>query len=121
MLARTMLIRVDPKRTSPLFAQVAADIRRAVAEGEIGEGERLPPVRVLADSLGVNMHTIARAYRDLATDGLIELRQGRGAIVLDGGARRARALARAATKLLTEARRHGISPAQLAALVESLG
>jgi GntR family transcriptional regulator len=58
---------------------VAAEIRRAIAEGEAKPGERLPPARDLAAVLGVNHNTVLRALRDLRDEGLLEFRRGRGA------------------------------------------
>ena len=64
-----------------LYLQVAAEIRRAIAEGEAKTGERLPPARDLATVLGVNTNTVLRSLRLLQDEGLIELRRRRGATV----------------------------------------
>jgi DNA-binding transcriptional regulator YhcF (GntR family) len=79
-----MLLKIEPAEDVPLYRQIAAAIRRAIRHGEVVEGDRLPATRELAKSLGVNMHTVLRAYALLRDEGLVELRRGRGAIVLEG-------------------------------------
>ncbi len=81
-----MLLRLNPDSGLPLYQQIAAAVRRAVGDGEISPGDRLPAARDLAQSLDVNMHTVLRAYKDLREEGVIELRRGRGAIVRKGSA-----------------------------------
>ncbi|MET0191294.1 MAG: GntR family transcriptional regulator, partial [Pseudonocardia sediminis] len=60
-----MLIRVDPSSPTPLGDQVAASVRRAVAEGQVSAGDRWPPAREVASSLGINLHTVLRGYQQL--------------------------------------------------------
>ena len=60
---------------------MAGEIRRAIAEGEAGSGERLPPAKDLAAILGVNANTVLRALRLLRDEGLLEFRRGRGVSV----------------------------------------
>lgn len=76
-----MLVRVDPDSPSGLADQVAAQVRGALARGDLVPGERLPPARQVAQGLGINMHTVLRAYAVLRDEGLIELRRGQGARV----------------------------------------
>src|SRR5579872_1629951 len=70
--------KVDRDDRALLHEQVAAQIRRAIAEGEAEPGERLPPARHLAAVMGVNTNTVLRALRLLRDEGLVELRQGHG-------------------------------------------
>ncbi len=76
-----MLLRIDPESAVGLAQQVAGQVRMAIATGELEPGEKLAPARQLAAGLGVNMHTVLRAYSQLRDEGLIELRRGRGAQV----------------------------------------
>jgi len=78
-MTRTM-ISVNIDRTEPvaLHDQVAAEIRRAIAEGEAGPGERLPLARDIAAVLGVNKNTVLRAMHILRDEGLLDFTRGRG-------------------------------------------
>lgn len=105
---RTMLLKLDQDSDLPLYRQIAAAVRRAVAEGEVTAGDRLPAARDLARSLDVNMHTVLRAYNDLRDEGIIELRRGRGAIVREGSMEPAE-IYRLVSDLANEASRMGLS------------
>jgi GntR family transcriptional regulator len=107
-----MLIRIDPASTVPLYEQVAAGIRRALADGTVRRGEQLPVARELAASLEINMHTVLRAYAVLRDEGLIELRRRRGAVVTADATLRAR-LNELVGELIAEARREGVSADEL--------
>lgn len=77
-------MRLDlPDDDRPLYLQIAAAVRRALAEGRVHAGDRLPPGRDLADALGVNLDTVQRAYRLLAEEGVVTSRVGRGTRVVD--------------------------------------
>ena len=76
-----MYITVDADDRRPIYQQVADGIKGLIAKGELREGEALPPVRQLAADLGVNLNTIATAYRELQNEGLITVRYGSGAMV----------------------------------------
>jgi GntR family transcriptional regulator len=79
---RTMLnVNVDRSDPVLLHDQVAAEIRRAIAEGEAGPGERLPLVKDIAAVLGVNKNTVLRAMHILRDEGLLEFTRGRGITV----------------------------------------
>ena len=73
-----LLLELAPDDTRPLYRQIATAVRRALAEGDLAPGERLPAGRDLADALGVHLDTIQRAYRLLADEGLVVSRVGRG-------------------------------------------
>jgi GntR family transcriptional regulator len=74
-------VKIDPAEPTDLHEQVAAEIRRAIAEGEAKPGDRLPPARDLAAVLEVNRNTVLRALRQLRGEGLLEFRRGRGITV----------------------------------------
>ncbi|MGI5340618.1 GntR family transcriptional regulator [Streptomyces sp. CA-181903] len=115
-----MLVRLDHGSPVPLGDQIAASVRGAVADGSVRPGERLPAARALADSLGVNVHTVLRGYQRLREEGIIELRRGRGAVVTAGDAvaDRARLLA-AAGRLVAEARSSGLGDEAILNLVRT--
>lgn len=72
---------LDPRSPTPLYEQIAARVRIAVAAGELEGGEALPSVRKLAARLRVNPATVVQAYRDLEAEGFVERRQGAGTFV----------------------------------------
>ena len=79
----TMLgVKVDRSNPTDLHDQVAASIRKAIADGEAKVGERLPPAGDLAAVIGVNKNTVLRALRILRDEGLLEFRRGRSVTVL---------------------------------------
>jgi GntR family transcriptional regulator len=110
-----VLITIDPSSPAPLYRQIAEGIRRAVDREEVKPGERLPAARQLARLLEVNMHTVLRAYADLRDQGLVELRRGRGAVVVEGPG--PGWLAEAARRLVTEAQRRGLEGVEVVAAV----
>lgn len=73
-----LAVKVDRDDPALLHEQVAAQIRRAIADGEANPGDRLPPARHLAAVMQVNTNTVLRALRLLRDEGLLELRQGHG-------------------------------------------
>src|SRR6058998_2730254 len=78
-ITSTMLsVKVNKNDPTDLYEQVAAEIRRAIADGEAKPGERLPPAKDLAAVVGVNTNTVLRALRTLRDEGLLEFRRGRG-------------------------------------------
>src|SRR5580692_9000884 len=112
-------VRIDLSSPVPLHEQVAAAIRRAIAEGEAVAGERLPPARDLAAVLGVNANTVFRALRTLRDEGLVEFRRGRGVSVTGIAPQRSLVVAKA-RELVAVARRCGYRPAELAEIIEQV-
>ena len=76
-----MYITIDEADKRPIYLQVVDEIKGLVARGELEPGVALPPVRQVAADLGVNLNTIAAAYRELQREGLVVVRHGAGAFV----------------------------------------
>jgi GntR family transcriptional regulator len=76
-----MYIIFDENDRRPIYQQVVDEIKALIARGELLQGTALPPVRQVAADLGVNLNTIATAYRELQREGLITIRHGAGAVV----------------------------------------
>ncbi|WP_406143286.1 GntR family transcriptional regulator [Streptomyces sp. NBC_01012] len=115
-----MLFRVLPGSPVPLGEQIAACVRGAIADGSAAPGERLPSAREVAESLGVNVHTVLRGYQRLRDESLIELRRGRGAVITaaPGAAGQAR-LTDAVHSLIAQARELGLTDQEFLTLVRS--
>ena len=110
-----MFVLVDSTASTPVFAQIAESISTQIATGTIATGSRLPAAKELAASLGVNVHTVLRAYQELRDGGQVELRRGRGAVVL--GAPTAEGVRTAVAQAAAEAKAAGIPIGTLLALV----
>ena len=76
-----MYITIDERDQRPLYQQIVDEIKALIARGELSEGSSLPPVRQVSSDLGVNLNTVAFAYRRLQREGLIHVKHGSGAIV----------------------------------------
>jgi GntR family transcriptional regulator len=105
---------IDPRSPTPLYDQIAASVRVAVAAGELTAESALPSVRQLAAHLRINPATVAQAYRLLEAEGFVDIRQGAGTFVKDiGTTRQAREreaeAVRLVRQLLAEAGRRGLT------------
>ena len=118
MTSAMLDVKIDRDDPALLHEQVAAQIRKAIADGEAKPGDRLPPARHLAAVMGVNTNTVLRAVRLLRDEGLLELRQGHGIRVV-GTPERSALLDRVA-ELVQLARRDGYTRADLARMIESV-
>ncbi len=112
-------VQLDPSDPTPLYLQAAAEIRRAIAEGEAKPGERLPPARDLAAVLGVNANTVLRALRELRDEGLLEFRRGRGVTVVGSAPERSVVITRA-RELVELSRRQGFGRGELIRIIEGI-
>lgn len=113
------IVKVDRHDPTDLHQQVAAEIRRAIADGEAQPGERLPPAKDLAAILGVNTNTALRALRQLRDEGLLEFRRGRGITVT--GTPQHGAVLEHTRDLLRFARSQGYKPADLIQIIQQVG
>ena len=77
-----MAVTISTGSSTPIYKQIADHVRLAVATGKLRIGEQLPSVRALAEELILNPNTVARAYAELARDGFIEARPGRGVFII---------------------------------------
>jgi len=107
-----MLLRVDESSAQPLHDQLTGQLRQQIADGVLAPAARLAPARELAEGLGVNVHTLLRAYKTLRDEGLLEVRRGRGTIVTGKAPVQAQFVARA-RDLVAEARRAGLSDQEI--------
>lgn len=73
--------RLDPKTGTPFYRQIIDQIRFGIASGNLKSGEQLPTVRALAVALKVNLNTIAKAYKELEIQNILETQQGTGTFI----------------------------------------
>ena len=112
-------VEIDPDSPVPLHEQVAAAIRRAIADGEAKPGERLPPARDLAAVLGVNSNTVFRSLHTLRDEGILEFSRGRGVSVTGAGPQRSLVVDKA-RELVKLARKFGYRPDELVRIIEQV-
>lgn len=112
-----MLLKVDPASPQPIHEQLAGQLRASIAGGDLVAGEKLPPAREIAGSLGVNVHTLLRAFTTLRDEGLLEVRRGRGTVVTDKAPLQAGVVERARA-LVAEARRAGLTNEEIRQTLE---
>ena len=110
---------VDDASPVPVYAQLCEQVLAAISRGELRRGEQLPSVRDVAAVLGVNPNTVNRAWAELESDGVVEVRRGRGTFVSES--RKAIAsprLAEIAGTFVARARALGYEPPQILGAVE---
>lgn len=112
-----MLIEIDLTSSEPIYTQIAAGVRRSIVDGAVGPGDALPPGRSLAAALGVNLETVQRAYRQLADEGVVVSRVGRGTRVADDVDARRLGIRQQLDDVVARAAALGISRARLAAMI----
>jgi GntR family transcriptional regulator len=118
-----MDIRISTSDGKPIYMQIVSQIKYLVASGRLATGEELPPIRGLAEQLLINPTTVARAYRELESAGIVEKRRTTGTYVTDQGSplarrERLRILTERIDGLLAEARQMGVPFDELSKLVQ---
>jgi len=108
----------------PIYRQIVNQVKYLVASGRLGPGDDLPPIRVLAEQLLINPNTVARAYRDLETAGILTSRRGAGTYVSAQGSplarkERVRIISERIDSLLAEAQQMDIGIDKVIDLVHS--
>ena len=124
----TLFLKPNPASGVPIYLQLKEQIRHACETGALRPGDSLPGMRALAESMVVNPNTVARVYRELEQEGLLELRHGVGAFVAAHGhttrwtaARtgQMKAAQKAVRAFVHDLRRRGIEPDEIRRLVEA--
>ncbi|MBI5095983.1 MAG: GntR family transcriptional regulator [Candidatus Hydrogenedentes bacterium] len=118
-----MHIHISPKNGVPLYLQIVNQVKYLVASGVLKSGDEILPIRGLAEKLLINPNTVARAYRELETAGILVKRLGAGTYVSAEGSplawsERLKILGERATGLLTEAHQLGVPVEQLIELIQ---
>jgi GntR family transcriptional regulator len=98
-----MIFRSNPSSAAPVYLQLIEQVKHAIDVGALRPGDQLPGIRRVAEDLVINPNTVAKAYRELEHDGVIELRQGAGAFVTENGRAGRVAQVRAARPVLQAA------------------
>jgi GntR family transcriptional regulator len=119
-----MLFRPNPALGVPIYLQLMEQVKHAVETGALRAGEQLPGIRPLAEQLVINPNTVAKAYRELEHEGVIELRHGAGAFVAAGTrprelADKLRGAQAAVQQTVERLRRQGLSDEEIRRLVEA--
>ncbi|MFD3491449.1 GntR family transcriptional regulator [Streptomyces sp. NPDC058690] len=114
----TLKIAIDPDAGTAPYEQLRKQISELARSGELPVGYRLPTVRGFAEELGLAANTVAKTYRALESDGVIETRGRNGTFIAAAGDTAERKAAAAAREYAEQARRLGLSRARAASLVE---
>lgn len=114
-----MRFTIDASAATPPFEQLRVQVRDAVASGELTAGAKLPTVRALAEEMGLAVNTVARAYRELEGDGVIETRGRNGTFIAQHGDPTQQHAQDAARQFVERVRRLGLADDVALALVQA--
>jgi GntR family transcriptional regulator len=109
-----MLVRLEPSSSKPIYLQIADSIAGHIESGSLKAGDRLPSARSLGATLNVNMHTVLKAYAALDSRNVVEMRRGRGGVVVASRSD----LQDMADAFVRAAKRQRLGKAEVAKLVE---
>jgi len=119
-----VIVRPNPSSGVPIYLQLMEQVKHSIETGALRPGEQLPGIRPLAEQLVINPNTVAKAYRELEHEGVIELRHGAGAFVAGtAGAKQVTDKVRAGQTIVTAAieklRARGVTDDEIRRLVEA--
>lgn len=119
-----MLTSINIRSSVPVYEQIENHVQFAIATGQLKPGDRLPSVKELADRLGINFNTVAKAYRDLEVMGLIYTRRGMGCFIKKGLEAKVRETTRTRVikslhEVVQEAKASGISKKDLNEIINA--
>ena len=120
-----MIIKPNPSLGVPIYLQLVEQVKHAIETGALRAGDQLPSIRPLAEELVINANTVAKAYRELEREGVLELRQGAGAFVADtararqGAAEKFRGAQPLVAETVGELRERGLTDDEIRRLFEA--
>ena len=120
-----MIIKPNPSLGVPIYLQLVEQVKHAIETGALRAGDQLPGIRPLAEELVINANTVAKAYRELEREGVIELKHGAGAFVADtgrgrrGAAERFREVQPLVAETIERLRARGLSDEEIRRLFEA--
>lgn len=118
-----MLINIDPTSEIPIYMQIRQQIVSGIASGDLLPGDQLPSVRQLAYDIGINMHTVNKAYHILKGEGYVNVSGRRGATIADRqkvGPDEIKSIEIMITETINEARAKGISDNKFLEIINDL-
>ena len=120
-----MIIKPNPSLGVPIYLQLVEQVKHAIETGALRPGDQLPSIRPLAEELVINANTVAKAYRELEREGVVELRQGAGAFIANtararqGGGEKFRGAQPLVTETVEQLRARGLSDEEIRRLFEA--
>jgi GntR family transcriptional regulator len=120
-----MIIKPNPSLGTPIYLQLVEQVKHAIEIGALRPGDQLPSIRPLAEELVINANTVAKAYRELESEGVVELRQGAGAFIANtararqGGSDRVRGAQPLVAGVVEQLRTRGLSDEEIRRLFEA--